>query len=363
VENASDLHGMSSAENYSLAADIDLTELPGDWVGPTDYSGKFYGNGYTVKLILSQKKGQVGLFSKLTGGAGVYDLTVDVESPPEGLKMIGGSHFGGVVGLVDNILSASQILLKNVKVKGELVYSSSSSGGTLVVGGFIGEVNPANLSPIVFQNCVSELNITENLTNANSNIFGGFIGRGDSDITFTNCYAVGNISSSVSNSSMEYSVGGFMGSSLTFTSVVKMDNCYSAGTVSGTMTSPTQPLKIGGFVGYFGSTQAAAHIQNCVALNPGVAATSTGTVNIGRIMGDGEEDRLSGGNFALSSMAVTTNNVPVDVAGGTETNKNGLGKTAPELSDKDFWISKGFSETVWDFTGLNIAGKVYPKLR
>jgi hypothetical protein len=361
VENASDLQGMSSTDNFSLAADIDLAETGTDWVGPTSYSGNFYGNGHTVKLVLSSRSGDIGLFRSLAGNAQIRDLVVDVSSPAGGILINSYTHFGGVVGFI-NVNSALPILLDNVKVKGELVYKDGTTGYT-VVGGFIGEVYRNTSIHVNFQNCVSEINITEDFTtllnppNITQLYTGGFIGRGESNIEFTNCYATGAISVVALNGANTY-VGGFIGFTYAGSDPnVRMTNCYSAGTVSATFTAASpSALNVGGFSGGFLTTNANAYIQNCVAIGTDVSATSNGTINIGRIVGTVSANKLTG-NYALSSMSVTKNDTAdTTVSSGTETDKNGAGKTdnaaAGGLRNAATWTGLSFSPDVWDFSGL-----------
>jgi hypothetical protein len=362
ISNATELYNLTlpenSAESWSVIADITLPSSPA-WVGPSGFSGQFYGNGHTITLSLSQTSGQIGLFNSLLGGAGIYDLIVDVaSSPASGITMTGSSYFGGVVGNVNGI--TSPILFENVKVKGELVYTTVTT--FLVVGGFLGEAL-SNSASITFRNCISELNITENAPSSavsgGGNLIGGFIGRGDSNtITFTNCYATGNILISLkSSTSMGSHGGGFMGYSGLSTSVIKMENCYSAGTVSGGEATPSTPMNVGGFVGTFASTQTTSHIQGCAALGLSIAATSSQTINIGRIMGIGQEGRLSN-NFALSSMDVTKNGQgDTTVLSGTANNKNGLGKTADDFKLEATWDALNFDRSIWDFSTISQLGR------
>jgi hypothetical protein len=359
VLSAKDLAGMSASTSYSLADDIDLnntTVFPSGWDGPDSYAGQFYGNGYTVKLTLKKTWGDTGLFDTLNGGAGIHDLVVDVASPAGGLVMTGASHFGGVVGEVKN--SSGSIVLENVKVKGELVYTALPGADIsyLVVGGFIGEVSETSAPPVEFRNCVSELNITENITvQVPSNFFGGFIGRGDRTLTFTNCYATGNIALSVAKSSNPQA-GGFIG--VSYGPSVTIENCYSAGTISYTITDSAQTtaMNIGGFVGSFDISATTTYIKNSAALNTSVSAVSAKTINIGRVMGGGQEGRLSG-NFALDGMAVKVNNATQTISGGLATNKNGLAKTAAEFKTTTPWTALSFSTAIWDFGTIPTLGR------
>jgi hypothetical protein len=117
---------------------------------------------------------------------------------------------------------------------------------------------------------------------------------------------------------------------------------------------------VGGFIG--SPTSQTITITNTLALNPHINAVN-GTISVGRVVGKaGIGVESYNGLYALGSMALTADGGTVSVT-SSETGKDGESKTDLELSDKNFWISKGFSETVWDFTGLSIAGKVYPKLR
>jgi hypothetical protein len=362
VYSAMDLAGINAATNYSLADDIDLaSQYPNGWTGPSGYAKKFYGNGYTINLTLSKGSGDIGLFNSLAGDAQIRDLVVDVSSPAAGISVNGATHFGGVVGLIQ-VNSTLPILLDNVKVKGELVYKDGTTG-YLVVGGFIGEVYRNTTIHVTFQNCVSEINITENFTTLTSSptisqlYTGGFIGRGESNIEFTNCYATGAISVTALNGTNTY-VGGFIG--YTYNGAdpnVRIKNCYSTGTVSAALTAASpSALNIGGFSGGFLTTNASAYIQNCIAIGTGISATSNGTINIGRVVGIVSANKLTD-NYALSSMSVTKNGTAdTTVSSGTATDKNGEGKddstATGGLRNSATWTGVGFITDVWDFSGL-----------
>jgi hypothetical protein len=118
-------------------------------------------------------------------------------------------------------------------------------------------------------------------------------------------------------------------------------------------------LRVGGLFAYIGTTTRT--LSHLVALNPAITGAGGATLNLSRIIGVSITDISDA--YAREDMALSGNGNTNPTLTTGSTAKDGESKTATELSDADFWISKGFSETVWDFTGLNIAGKVYPKLR
>jgi hypothetical protein len=143
VFTPNDLAAMTPTENYFLMNDIDLNEFTGggstpiNWVGQTNYSGNFNGNGHTIDLTLKKTDGDTGLFTSLANGAIVENFTLNVVTE-SGLRMSNNSHFGGVVGVIG---STGTFRIRNIAVSGSLNYGTQTAANLyLIVGGLIGEV-------------------------------------------------------------------------------------------------------------------------------------------------------------------------------------------------------------------------------
>lgn len=94
-------------------------------------------------------------------------------------------------------------------------YASGTIEGTSQLGGFIGQIDDKKGRSLTFENCYSTSIV--GMTNGGNNL-GGFVGevkKTDSQITFTNCYAAGEVGSSDTDVSpnrlQNKDVGGFLG--------------------------------------------------------------------------------------------------------------------------------------------------------
>lgn len=155
---------MEPGGNYQLTADITVT-APYAY----DFSGTFDGDGHTVTLDITASTANVGLFSKLAGGA----------------------------------------VVKNVKVDGTV-------SGTEGVAGIAAQANGATISGCI--NC-AEISATERHV-------GGIVGklRGG---TVENCYNTGAISSSRTRPINMGGIAGYVDGG------ASVENCYNTGSITG----------------------------------------------------------------------------------------------------------------------------------
>lgn len=158
---------MEPGGNYQLTADIIVTAPYANEF--TDFSGTFDGNGHTVTLNITASTPNVGLFSKLAGGA----------------------------------------VVKNVKVDGTV-------SGTEGVAGIAAQANGATISGCI--NC-AEISATERHV-------GGIVGklRGG---TVENCYNTGAISSSRTRPINMGGIAGYVDGG------ASVENCYNTGSITG----------------------------------------------------------------------------------------------------------------------------------
>lgn len=90
---------MEPGGNYQLTANITVTAPYGnDITGFTGFTGTFDGNGHTVTLDITASTANVGLFSKLAGGAVVKNVKVDgTVSGTEGVAGIAAQANGATI--------------------------------------------------------------------------------------------------------------------------------------------------------------------------------------------------------------------------------------------------------------------------
>lgn len=164
VSSAKEFAAMDASGSYTLTKDIIVTEPYA-----SDFSGTFDGNGHTVTLDITASTANVGLFSKLAGGA----------------------------------------VVKNVKVDGTV-------SGTEGVAGIAAQANGATISGCI--NC-AEISATERHV-------GGIVGklRGG---TVENCYNTGAISSSRTRPINMGGIAGYVDGG------ASVENCYNTGSITG----------------------------------------------------------------------------------------------------------------------------------
>jgi hypothetical protein len=367
VANATDLAGFDATANYALSDDIDMNDYAGTWSGPTNFEGKFYGNGYAINnLSFTTSGGNTGLFNSVKGGAEIYDLTVNV--PDNGgatrVTLTGQTaRFGMIVGQM-NI--SGTIKFENVTVKGK-IYVGRGAWQYLVMGGFIGEMNQGGNSNVIFKNCVSNLDIDIDQVvgtgNTAENIMcGSFIGRDMNGVELRNSYATGTIKVNTSKTNANLYVGGLIGRIDNNNGTARIiENCYSS--------SPIEVIRagtnnyyflIGGFVGVAVESNAIS-ITNSAALNPsikafngdGSAVPAIGNYHIGRVIGYLGVAATLSDNVALDSMSLNDGATTVD--DGEQDNKNGEDVSATDLANPAWWQTAPLAwlPSIWDFSSVS----------
>lgn len=190
INDADDFRDMVAGGSYKLAADITVTEPYAN-----DFSGTFDGNGHTVTLNITASTPNVGLFSKLAGGAVVKNVITAGS-----ITATGKNNVGGIAGTADG-----NVTIENCKNKasikggkgagGILGYSEPGSGFVTIsscanmgsvsgtrkqVGGIAGNV----VGTHIIRNCYNQGDISDGA---------GILGRGTKGVLVENCYTVGSV--------------------------------------------------------------------------------------------------------------------------------------------------------------------------
>lgn len=197
---------MEPSGNYQLTAGITVTAPYGnDITGFTGFTGTFDGNGHTVTLDITASTANVGLFSKLAGGAVVKNVitagsvTVDHTNKK--------SYVGGIAGYANAY--ENPILIENCK-------NTAAISGYKAVGGILGQ--GTNTNGITIYSCAN----TGTIAGANTQI-GGIAGSITATATIESCYNTGDVNG-FSN------VAGIVGSGSSGTSL-QVKNCYTTGQI------------------------------------------------------------------------------------------------------------------------------------
>lgn len=183
---------MEPGGNYQLTADITVTAPYANEF--TDFSGTFDGNGHTVTLDITASTANVGLFSKLAGGAVVKNVITagSISSKGNNVGGIAGTADGNVT--IENCKNTASI--KGGKGAGGILgYSEPGSGFVTIsscanmgsvsgtrkqVGGIAGNV----VGTHIIRNCYNQGDISDGA---------GILGRGTKGVLVENCYTVGSV--------------------------------------------------------------------------------------------------------------------------------------------------------------------------
>lgn len=181
---------MQPGGSYKLTADITVTAPYAN-----EFTGTFDGNGHTVTLNITASTANVGLFSKLAGGAVVKNVITAGS-----VTATGKNNVGGIAGTADG-----NVTIENCKNKasikggkgagGILGYSEPGSGFVTIsscanmgsvsgtrkqVGGIAGNV----VGTHIIRNCYNQGDISDGA---------GILGRGTKGVLVENCYTVGSV--------------------------------------------------------------------------------------------------------------------------------------------------------------------------
>ncbi len=394
--------------NYRLMNDIDLESMEWTPIGTanTPFSGKLFGNGYTINnLSITQTHSLIGLFAKNSGVitnlkisnveitvTGINSVTTYMGSLAgenigliDGIETLNGSislslgvannsYVGGIVGLnnrdthlyrlingidVSGINTSAAGGLIGIIVDGRGFYNSINKGnviGPTYVGGLAGRVN----SVVTNFNCINQGNISGGL------YAGGLFGRLNRNATINTSLNNGTINGSSA-------VGGLIGQGHGFTDII---NSFNLGNVSGSNN-------IGGLIGY---EFLKITIHN--SFNGGIV---TGSNTLGGLIGGGPAGsttqfyvfRSININDVIAPTNITaiggiTGYVPSTrgfeqiyhygsiTSNGVEVAGTDFGTKVTDISTFNlafFTTTLEWDTEIWDFTGLNIANGVYPTLK
>lgn len=189
VSSAEEFAAMDAGGSYKLAADITVTEPYAN-----DFSGTFDGDGHTVTLDITASTANVGLFSKLAGGAvvknvitagsisgkvnnvggiaGTADGNVTIENCKNTASIKGGKGAGGILGYSEP--GSGFVTISSCANMG------SVSGTRKQVGGIAGNV----VGTHIIRNCYNQGDISDGA---------GILGRGTKGVLVENCYTVGSV--------------------------------------------------------------------------------------------------------------------------------------------------------------------------
>ncbi len=226
--------------SYTLVEDIDITSEA--FYPIEEFRGSFNGNNNSITNLnivpnpQSSDNDNIGLFATLSNGS-VKDLTLVVNS------VTGGSNVGALVGAVE-AQSESSVSIINCNVIGST--NESYVQGSQNVGGLIGKAQYATGYTMSDSSSAVEVRGT--------NVAGGLIGY--CELPIVNCYATGNVTAVVddSSSSAARGVGGLVGVYTNSGAETRFRYSFASGAVEVTdaQYNTSAEYGIGGLVGYVG---------------------------------------------------------------------------------------------------------------
>lgn len=189
VSSAEAFAAMDASGSYTLTEDIIVTAPYAN-----EFTGTFDGNGHTVTLNITASTANVGLFSKLAGGAvvknvitagsisgkvnnvggiaGTADGNVTIENCKNTASIKGGKGAGGILGYSEP--GSGFVTISSCANMG------SVSGTRKQVGGIAGNV----VGTHIIRNCYDQGDISDGA---------GILGRGTKGVLVENCYTVGSV--------------------------------------------------------------------------------------------------------------------------------------------------------------------------
>ena len=290
---------------YKQTANIDMNGQTFTAIGNNSqpFTGSFDGQGYTITNLTINGSGN--LYQGLFGYIQSYIQSCEIKNIGlVGGSVTGGTYVGGVIGY------NGSGTVTNCYTTGDVTGTSS------VVGGVIGYNNSGTVT-----NCYATGNIT------GTTEVGGVVGNNPG--TVTNCYATGNITGT-------YYIGGVVGDNSG-----TVQNCYATGSITGREN-------VGGIVGRSNS----GTVQNNIALNASIRATTSNTYFIGRIVG---QNISFTNNYAWERMTVEyfVSFMYMDKTLNKFPNSNdGADLLIINAKTQDAWTTAGFTfnATNWKWT-------------
>lgn len=293
IATLENLHWLSTAydewdKNFIQTANIEASATNtwndggGFWaIGDIDhksFTGNYDGDGHTILSLTCNHPlwANTGLFG-IVDGSEIKDLTLS------GCSIEGSTYTGVLVGKVSNAT------ISNVAVSGVVT-------GNILTGGLLGDASGCTIS-----GCSSSANVTGNvdytggligssvandISTSNctatsvsgiSHNIGGFIGKNE-NCQIINCYSTADVVGGADN------VGGFIGSNLGASA--EISKCYATGNVSATVNNTSDDNDIGGFIG-----ETEGLIENCYSRG-NISTNGDGTPEVGVFI----SEVLSGAN-------------------------------------------------------------------
>lgn len=329
VETAADLNGVRDyvSAHFRQVADIDLSvyenwEPIGDY--PNVFTGTYDGDNHEItNLTVTGENSLAGLFSAVLGATlkNIKLRNVDIS-----LNHRSGGFCGGLAALFSDSTAINCSVTGNVSV-------NISSEGEVFAGGIIGF--SGDETPSTITDCFNACSVSCSVLSGEAAVAGGIVGF-CSGLTITNCYNIGNISSSSKNYMSV--AGGLIG----YGYPVEATNCFNQGNVSGEVLEVVMydgSCVVGGFSGL-----AIGKIINCYSTGS-VSGVSPSNLEIGGLVGFFHSDVLYKDG---EKSCVISSYYDTQTSGCTDTGK-GEPKTTAEMKQQATFEGWDFDK-YWSIT-------------
>ena len=304
IENLGHIIALTNAVNEDVTFEGQYLKVTSDIGGITEpigkypdndnyfpFQGDFDGGGHTLTVEIDganlDSKIRLGLFSCLTDGASIHDLTV------AGTVTSTGDCQAGVVGRIDQ--NTGTISLKNVTNKVNINTTRN------YIGGITGYITCKQANTVTFEDCTNEGSLS------GADYVGGIIGASASNAfakVVNHCTNTGTVSGS-------RNIGGISG----FGYYLTHTNCTNAGAVTSTGNSGGVYMVAGGaFKVWPEGSSATIGVGGIIGLAQN--CTVTDNTNSGNVTGLGKVGGIVGTSY-WTSPARCTNSGTIK---GTQTN-------------------------------------------
>ncbi len=300
------------------------------------FSGIFDGSNYEVAVKINSTE-RTGLFGNISNGT-IKNLGVSGS-----ITSSSAANIGSICAY-----ATGTNIITNCYSKVKINATSTSSGGYYSIAYFGGVCGYIYSGTTTITNCYNVGNITTSVygTVYVGGICGGIPSTGANN-KIENCYNTGTILAKTTNTNTDAYAGGICGSAIAATPIIK--NCYNAGNIS-SIRSGSLVSYSGGICGQYGN------IQNCFVANVQITNVNDAPLaKIGRVVGGTSGTYAN--NYAYGMITLNGNAI-------SSTNANSKdGKDAVTANFQDqAWLTTNLT---WDFTDTWImpgAGE-YPVLK
>ena len=330
--------------HYKLTENVTFPStwtLIGSGSGVDSFTGSFDGQKNTISSTR-------GIFGMTSGSSSTIKNIGLLGGSNNGLSVGVGYYVGGIVAYGIGGRIQNCYVTGTVNGGGNNTFTNSYVGG--IAGSFSGTI----------ENCYVTGNVSSGPAATNAYV-GGIVGSLiPTSATVRNCYTTGSVTTTTTNASTTYMLGGIVGFVNIMTTV---ENCYATGTVyAGQTVNPltTAGTYVGGIAGRVGSPQSTyGTVRNCIARNTAIRSSMS---SVGRIVDDNANASLSDNYGSGMTMQTNYKTVPSTTFTTYTPTAASSGRDGGNVGNAPYYTmftsACNFDLTnIWEWTGGNSDGR------